>query len=152
MTNVITKKRSSLEKQLAGGLVSCYMRAKKEGLGSQIKKKQSKFKFGEPSKPIIVDHFDYDSDDSDFEPGDDESDGSEDNDIEEVQEIGDSQQQQEDDDEYNQEFIDYNLNEISIDPPEDDNNINNDIPVVQRQKRKPPMDYYMLQNCRSSKK
>ena len=148
MTNVITKKRSSLEKDLAGGLVSCYMRAKKEGLAPQIKKKQSKYKFGEPNKPIIINHFDYDSD-SDFDPSDDDSDGSE---VDEQQQLGDSQMENNYDEDLNQEIIDLNLDDIMIDPTEDEVN-NIESPVTQRQKRGPVIDYYMLaNNCGRGKK
>lgn len=147
MTNVITKKRSSLERNLAGGLVTCYMIAKKEVLGTKIKKKQCKFRFGQPAKPIIIEHFDYNSDESDYEPSDDESSGSED-DQDEQQPREDSQQREEtEEDDLNQEILDLNLDEIMIDPTEDEIINGNNDPVAQkRPQRRPAIDYYVLNN------
>jgi hypothetical protein len=105
-------------------------------LGPRINKKQSKYKFGEPSKPIIIEHFDYESE-SDYEPGDDDSDGSFEDDDDLVEEM-------------DEDVEDLNLDLIRIDPVEDD--IGNNVePIVQRPKRGPSVDYYMLHASRSKK-
>jgi hypothetical protein len=74
MTNVLSKKRSSLEKQLGGGMITCYMRATKKVIGPRLLKKEKYFLFGKPLKSIQNMHDFEDDLESDFVPNDELSD------------------------------------------------------------------------------